>query len=942
MTRTILLYSLLLLSVFLNGCKLEFQIPDDEESPCSQQQPGDCTCPNGDTDLPALDGDSEGSDSPFITDGDSAENTETDGDKIDGDVPDGDGIIPDGDDVTPDGDNIFPDGDAEEDMEKEEETLPEATPLPASISQVTSSTIAFTWEADKEILSVRIEIGAEPPSSSVGEMPAPVKTIELDDDPEVYVFDQLAPGVHHFIRITAETQEDELVAVLHARTEGGPRVLLDTAVRSTFLAAPDILAVVLANGDGPTYQDGPWSVIRENGDEISVQEIHRRSIPVGAPEYDIGWGAPYSDSVIDVDHTIYLQLEEPVGNREILTVNGPDEIDFDLFYSDRYLETTAIQVNQVGYSPRATQRYAYVYSFLGDGGVHDLMNFPADANVLKEGRDGKRVMAESGLAISLRTTNDPDAGGAVADIDIAGLTANEEKNYFIQVPGVGVSFPTMVSEKAVFKSFFTAARGLFHNRWGGDLKPECTEWSRPADHPTVYTAEEMDFTKMYPEDTPTEGERPLAGGYHDAGDFDQRPTHTIIPMVLMSAYELQSERFTDSQLVLPESGNGIPDLLDEALWGVNAWAALQDENGSVRMGVESFRHPWGFYLANEDPLPYWTFAAHQNITARAAGLFAQAARLVAPFDSERAAQLQDRAERAYAFVTTNPAAIAYMLYCAGEMYKLTGESKYREDFETAWYRMGDYGAFHRIALDYQVTLNAMLTALTDHDAAFAKADYLTAYLQSDEIDVNIRETSRTFLRQGLETMRNNLNNNFGHRNPRRTDISITWGKASSLGTYAEAAVAILRLRNQSTEWEQQAFDMLSLSADFMLGCNPLGITFYTGLGSRPPEEPLHLDSLVYIKQGLGPVPGIPVFGPTNGPLVHYWVQPTLDEFYPQITALPLLLRFGDVRTIVECSESTTWGDYGPNMKVFATLLAGGMTPPASWLPGGEDHRNPLP
>src|SRR5687768_11043832 len=120
--------------------------------------------------------------------------------------------------------------------------------------------------------------------------------------------------------------------------------------------------------------------------------------------------------------------------------------------------------------------------------------------------------------------------------------------------------------------------GLYLNRWGGDLRLENTEWSRPIDHvtmpdgkPIVYTGEDQDWTKE-PGPSST-GARYVVGGHHDAGDFDLRAGHTQIPQVLLRAYELNPSKFTDGQLHIPESGNGIPDLLDEALWNIQGWEA---------------------------------------------------------------------------------------------------------------------------------------------------------------------------------------------------------------------------------------------------------------------------------------------------------------------------------------------------------------------------------
>ena len=54
------------------------------------------------------------------------------------------------------------------------------------------------------------------------------------------------------------------------------------------------------------------------------------------------------------------------------------------------------------------------------------------------------------------------------------------------------------------------------------------------------------------------------GFYQDAGDWDGYFTHLRVPLLLMSLYEIAPGNFADSEANIPESGNGIPDILDEA------------------------------------------------------------------------------------------------------------------------------------------------------------------------------------------------------------------------------------------------------------------------------------------------------------------------------------------------------------------------------------------
>jgi endoglucanase len=521
-----------------------------------------------------------------------------------------------------------------------------------------------------------------------------------------------------------------------------------------------------------------------------------------------------------------------------------------------------------------------------------------------------------GLAIAARATSDADAGGPVRQIDLATVPASETLRYRVRVPGVGVSWRTEVSERAAARAFYVAARGMFHNRWGGDLRPTLTTWSRPIDHPTVYTAEQTDFTRFYAESTPRTGQRALAGGYHDAGDFDQRPMHTVAPQLLLRAFELDPARYRDGQLDIPESGNGIPDLLDEALWGVRAWEQLQEADGGVRQGVESYRHPWAFYYAHTDPLPYWTYARGANVTARAAGVFAQAARLVLPYNAARAAALHGRAVRAWSWAKANGASDTNKLYAAGELYRLTGEAQYKTAFEASWSAIGSYGAFSKFA-ENQLYMGDYT------GSSRAMPDYLQGYVGAPGATPAIVSTTLSWITRAADAVVARTESDHAHRNPRPASHGMDWGQGTTMGRYCDTVIARLQLGGLTVEQRQRYFDTLSLAADYVLGANPNGLVYMTGLGSRRVEEPLHLDSLSFVKDGKGVVPGIPVYGPIAGAPAASYMQPTLAQFYPTFNAHPPALRFADVRTMVPITEFTVWETQAPHTEHFAILAGSG-------------------
>jgi hypothetical protein len=182
-----------------------------------------------------------------------------------------------------------------------------------------------------------------------------------------------------------------------------------------------------------------------------------------------------------------------------------------------------------------------------------------------------------------------------------------------------------------------------------------------------------------------------------------------------------------------------------------------------------------------------------------------------------------------------------------------------------------------------------------------------------------------------------------HRNGRDPSLNPDWGLGTATGRHVDGVYQRLMFGDLTSRARQDYFDALSLSADYVLGCNPSSYSFVTGLGSRSPREPLHLDSLAFIKKGMPPVPGIPVYGVLAGeyPRSDYY-KPQGAAFHPAYEAHPLMLRVSDTRASVDMNEFTVWDTQAPLVALFAVAIGPGMTPPASWKPGGSEHRSTVP
>jgi endoglucanase len=94
------------------------------------------------------------------------------------------------------------------------------------------------------------------------------------------------------------------------------------------------------------------------------------------------------------------------------------------------------------------------------------------------------------------------------------------------------------------------------------------------------------------------GHRDLSGGWHDAGDYNKYLWYSVSNAILfmLHAWEDNPQAFPDDHLNIPESHNGVSDLLDEIKWELDFLLKMQLPDGSVlsrvhREGSESGGSP---------------------------------------------------------------------------------------------------------------------------------------------------------------------------------------------------------------------------------------------------------------------------------------------------------------------------------------------------------------
>ncbi len=130
--------------------------------------------------------------------------------------------------------------------------------------------------------------------------------------------------------------------------------------------------------------------------------------------------------------------------------------------------------------------------------------------------------------------------------------------------------------------------------------------------------------------------RDLSGGWHDAGDYNKYTNFTLAPVhYLLDAYEQRPAVFGDNTNI-PESGNGVPDILDEVKWELDWLLKMQNPDGSALMKVSTLGFTGGSPPSTDNAQRLYGAAA-SSATRTVCSQFAHAAII---FSAQSSATMQ--------------------------------------------------------------------------------------------------------------------------------------------------------------------------------------------------------------------------------------------------------------------------------------------------------------
>jgi len=225
--------------------------------------------------------------------------------------------------------------------------------------------------------------------------------------------------------------------------------------------------------------------------------------------------------------------------------------------------------------------------------------------------------------------------------------------YYIYDPaGFTRSHPFEIGPE-VYRSPLVAATKMFYfNRANTAKQPpySCVKercWSLGVDY--MGPGQDKEARSVTERNNPKTA-RDLRGGWWDAGDTNKYVTfaHEAV-QVLLTAYGENPAAFTDD-FGIPESGNGIPDLIDELKIEFDWLKRMQpdDLDGGVLIKVGAVDAETTVPDVSKVPRFYYPKPCSSS-TIAAAGMFAHAARMFGAFQplAQYAAELEQRARKAF-------------------------------------------------------------------------------------------------------------------------------------------------------------------------------------------------------------------------------------------------------------------------------------------------------
>ncbi len=703
---------------------------------------------------------------------------------------------------------------------------------------------------------------------------------------------------------------------------------------------------------------GNWTIKSDNDSNygtsgVSPNAVYRKS-RINGMSYT---GGDLINGAADFDYTkehfIYLELPSSMEQGKIYTVAidaniNADTISQPLTFDIFNCPSEAIHTNLVGYISSSRVKAADLYHFMGDGGNRDYSDFVGnEVYIYNVNTEESQCVGSVTFWMTNKTeTHHNLTGSDVWNIDFTGF--NQEGTYRLAVDGVGCSEDFEIKDDIYHDPFKVSVLGYFYIRISQDnmdmtpvpRRPLYIQGEDPSDcevfvtdmhpfHPQWNTFsggdpwdKPADWTAFKKSGSPT---NPNAiGGHSDAHDWDRFLNHVVNIYDLCLAYILSDGALDDDDLRIAESGNGIPDILDEARNEVDFWLNLR-YNGGYSHGLTNPDDNNKLYQAENTAIAAWANALNSSMLAycfQIAGLndlkdtYLNSAIIAYYYADTLADPMLDTQ-------IENIRGIDFKMMAAAYLYNLTGDTAYEDIINSESMVTGSASSIYLKYYYNQLwgTAAYLLTKRTVH---------------YPELYANMK-SAIIAKAKGQEA------NNVKQRPSRRGySYEQAWFQ-----TNQDMPRTVLAHAVTDNPTDRITFlDALSLEADWGLGRNPLNMiqmtTATTELADKRSVENCYTSGRDDGTPGLHPGHTPYLNTEPEGDQVVNNPQKVLNKFYPDIGSWPHASKYINTRYIWTHSELTPRTNMRGKTLLYAYLYnlsqTGGSITPVLVADAGPDQR----
>ncbi len=460
-------------------------------------------------------------------------------------------------------------------------------------------------------------------------------------------------------------------------------------------------------------------------------------------------------------------------------------------------------------------------------------------------------------------------------------TFNIPGKYRLYVPGSGYSYPFEIKQSVHRNVAAASIKAYYFMRASIPLKEKYAgKWSRAEGHPdTNVLIHPSAASEMRPAGTSISSPR----GWYDAGDYNKYIVNSgISTSTLLSLYEDFPAYMKTVKLNIPESGNNIPDVLDEVLWNLRWMLTMQDPNdGGVYHKLTNAEFD-KMEMPDKGTEPRYVVQKGTAATLDFAAVMAQASRIFSEFPTQLpglADSCLNQATKAWGWAIKNP----NVVYNQDVI-----NQKFSPKIMTGGYGDRNFSdEFIWAACELFVTtqqpeyLNAVKLIPDDNMPVptWSQVRLLGYYTLiknngsfGDNAPKELPELKKKLI-AFADDLINGADENAYQTVMTKSARHFGWGSNSEA---ANEGVALIQAYKLSGDKKYMGYALANL--DYILGRNASGYSYITGYGSKTPMHPHHRPS---VADGVvDPIPGLMVGGANPGMQDKIKVPSTVpDEAY---------------------------------------------------------------